>query len=296
MVKELNCESISIFQKKWGGFCDDKELIFVIAPSYRCGTTLIQRLLNSTRKIVIFGEDVIFINSVSEIMMALMQRCIQSQKTGREVVEHFLNESTDFWSNDLLPDPALLLYAGFNWLKNLVEVYGMASKNMQCERWGMKLPLRNFKNINFYHDMFPKSKLVFIYRDLFEVAKSAKARKFISTPREFVNLANAWKENCLAGWNFYSERIYHLPYAEIKDNPKKVISDLESFCSVEGIDTSVLDRKINTWPGDEKDGKSSTGYIEPEELSEMEVKILYEYGKIAIKKMEKERLPKGFCC
>jgi hypothetical protein len=259
--------------------------IFVTAPTQRCGTTLLQRLLNSSNKVVIFGEDTILSSVLPDILHATFRRLQFQEEEISQNREKFKNETKDFWSNGLLPESNELHEATLGYVKNLMETYEKSAEKLACKTWGSKFPLRMCGDMNLYARVLPNCRIIFIYRDLFEVAKSCKARKWLHNKQDIFNLAFQWKNNVTPFLGENSKRTLLLRYEELVSKPEETILKIEKFVGIEGIDRNVMKNKINTWRGSHVEGVSETGYIAPERLTSEERRLLREVAKESILRM-----------
>ena len=121
-----------------------------------------------------------------------------------------------------------------------------------------------------------------IYRNLFDVARSAKARKWMQSPDEFATMAQRWQGNLLPVLQSPGERVLVLKYEDLVADPETYIKKIEEFTEISNIDRNVMKRKINTFRGKIEDGESQNQYIEPKDLTGQESAILYEHAARAV--------------
>ncbi|MBW1713937.1 MAG: sulfotransferase, partial [Deltaproteobacteria bacterium] len=186
----------------------------------------------------------------------------------------FLNETTEFWTSSLQIDVADYTTTLIKAFFDLALCYQRCSEDYGYDRWGIKQPLRFPNTFNIFHQFMPKARFVFIYRNLFDVARSAKARRWINTSAEVAQLASQWQTNLLSIVRRRPERVIPLRYENLVANPGPHIAQLERFTETSGIDRTVMDRKFNTFAGPGGNGQSPSQYVEPQELSPDETDIL----------------------
>ncbi|MFT4553715.1 MAG: hypothetical protein ACI9S8_002356 [Chlamydiales bacterium] len=252
----------------------DLSPIFVVAPTPRCGSTLIQRLLNSTNKVVIFGEDALISEALPDVLDATHHRMECQEQEISLNRKKFKEETRDFWSNALLPESTELFSANVAWFSEVMKVYTRSAENLGCSIWGSKFPLRSFHDLDAYKRFLPRCRIIYIYRDLFDIARSCKARKWLETRKDVFNLAQRWKLNLSPFLGSESKQTLILRYEDLISKPEEYIKKIENFVNVSGIDRSIMNKKINTWKGDKEEGRSETGYIPPETLTDNEEKLL----------------------
>lgn len=252
---------------------EEVEPIFVVSPTARCGTTLVQRLLNSSREMIIFGEEALIYKELPEILSHLLDRLRFQEKEIAETRRKFKEETTEFWSNALLPSSEEFLEAGRRWLLETVQVCEKSAKDFNCDRWGFKFPLQHHESVSIYKKFLPKARFIYIYRNLIDIAKSFKARKWFNGSKDIAKLAYRWKQNQIAAFKEKDRNFLFLRYEDLVSQPRKIIPILENFARIEGIRLEVMDKKINTWPG-KGEGHSPNSYVSPEELKEDEIQLL----------------------
>ena len=117
-------------------------------------------------------------------------------------------------------------------------------------------------------------RFIFIYRNIFDVVRSAKARKFLKTINDFIEFVRRWDENVRYFLQNPRESILAVQYEKLIMAPEIEIGRIESFSRVSGIKREVLGKKINTFCGEKDKGYSPSSYIEPEELTNDEIRLI----------------------
>ena len=253
--------------------------VFVIGPTARNGITLIQRLLNSSRQIIVYGENTGLMHVLPEFAMTTITN---HQQMGAELDEYrrrFLNGEIEGWTSNLWPDSSQFASVACESFYKGVMVYEQCSREYGYARWGVKNPLGNPYMIPWMLRLLPGCRFVFIHRHLFDVVRSAKARKFITDETQLRKYAQQYQTNMHAVLNTPRDQTMILKHARLVADPEPIIQRLEAFAGVEGIDRTVMQRKINTFPGTQDQGRSHTGYIEPQTITEREKAICVEHAR-----------------
>ena len=255
--------------------------IFVLAPSARNGITLMQRLLNSTRKIIVYGEDGYFMQYIPDAISSSFADLQKFEETNRMVREVFLKQTTEFWTSNLQVDGIHYLQVRLNHLFDIALYYQQFSESCGFDRWGIKQPLANPVPFELLLQLFRNAQIIFLYRNLFDVARSAKARKWMNSRDDCINLANQWQQNLvpILGANF--DRTLILRYESFIADPDPHIDRIEKFTGLEGIDRTVMSLKINTFAG-EKEGESLNMYVPPAELKKKKKSLLEQHAAKAL--------------
>ena len=247
--------------------------LFVVSPNARCGITLVQRLLNSSRRILVYGENAFLLEALPNHLLALSISAAQHT----EAREKLLAGDYDFWSSSLWPSVSAYQEAGLEAIKLLLSACGASARADGFDRWGIKNPIREGRHIQLLHDSLPGARFVFIYRHVGDVIASQKARRWLPTLDRIVAEARRWNKvirYMLSGSG--SPRVLVIRYEQMLAHREDHAAALEQFAGVEGIDRAVFDRKVNTFSGEQKDGHSPTQYIPPEPLTEPELAALAE--------------------
>ena len=248
--------------------------VFVFAPTARNGVTLVQRLLNSSKQIIVYGENYDF----TERLPALAHSCVKAHLDYGPAFEasrrRFRAGETEYWSSDLWPDSQAMMMIGLNAFFQAAILYQQSAERCNRDRWGLKTPVTNLQTLERLGNLMPNARFVFVYRDLFAVARSAKARRLIDRIDQLEGLAAQWCRNVIGIAEASGNETHLIRYELLTAHPETTIRDLEAFAGVTGIDCSVMQRRINTFVGSRDRGDSPTGYIEPEDLTAMEVEVI----------------------
>lgn len=243
--------------------------LFIVSPTPRCGTTLMQRLFNSSRKIVVFGEDKVLYQSIPHMLYLLRARFPREKDL--QAVRMSFKDNSEFWSNDLVAPTEELLKASVNWAQEIFSIYAQNAQVLGAAAWGAKFPLHNFAHISTYLDYFENCRVLCIYRKLEDVIRSCKTRGWIQSTKDLQKFCMQWKENSMAAMQEKRENFLLFSYEELCNDSENTLKKLESFSGIDGIDRSVLKRKINTWKG-------SGSYLSPQELSDREKSFVRGYS------------------
>ena len=199
--------------------------------------------------------------------------------------EQFLGGDKDGWFVDFLPDPDVYLQAVAHNIHTLLSAYQQSAQKDGFDRWGIKHPALDFSTLSFISKLLPHGRFIYIYRDVFDTAKSAKARKFIGDAGSFAEFAQHWQTNlCSVLDAGPRENLLVLRYEDIHINKTAFLEKLADFSSLQGIDPDVLRRRINTFPQTSEQSGARSDYILPKELSEEEKSLLFEHARIGLER------------
>lgn len=246
--------------------------VLVFAPCWRCGTTLVQRLLNSSGRIVIYGEDQYLLN-----MIATTWQLAHDRRMHQSSLRTFLKGNTETWSNAVLPNPAEYAECAVDSFHRQLRRHQDWSESNGFARWGFKSPLQEAELVRMAAELMPGARIIFVYRNPYEVASSAKARRFVADAHELRALARRWSRNVT--WFLESgladtSNVLSLRYEHLIQDRRDGVALIEEFCGVEGIRADVFERKINAPIGSTAFGDFPTGYVEPAALNAEERAII----------------------
>jgi len=250
----------------------------VTAPTARNGITLIQRLLNSTRKTIIFGENTQLMETLPKIAAtnhAIHHQMGQGLERSRQ---KFLNETSDYWSSDLWPSTEKFMMLGFEMFYKAAMIYRQSASEYGFPQWGIKNPMTQPQMMHTLAQLIKPARFVVVYRNPFDVVASAKARQFITDQQQVANYAKQWRDNLQAVRDHPPQHLMLIRHETLAAEPETILPELERFAGVEGIDRAVLERKINTFAGRESDGHAADQYIAPAELTTPECDLIREHA------------------
>lgn len=250
--------------------------LFITAPTARNGVTLLQRLVNSSRQMIVYGENLNFMSVLPKLVHSSVQVHTERTAEFEAARNQFLKQTTEGWTSNLWPEPQPLMLVAFEAFYKSALAYQQCSEKNGYQRWGIKNPLNEPQMIERLRILMPKARFIFIYRHPYDVIKSAKSRQFINNEAELKQYAVQWREILNTVVKYPFPEVWILKYEDLIDHPDSVIDQLERFAGITGIDRSVMNRKINTFalPADQMAGASEKGYVKPDALTTQEKKII----------------------
>jgi hypothetical protein len=254
----------------------EKPPIFVIGPTTRCGTSLLQRLLNSTGKAVIYGENFALLQTFPDIIRNYQREADAKRKVIAMARDLLVKEKEDFEASSLFPDFDNYLRALIGSFRLLMRSYRDDAAALGFERWGIKHQIRNQTSFALLPRLLPDARYVMIYRDLLPVARSAKARwpGDFRGPQDWRRFARNWADNIRTMQRLSGDAFLLFKYETFTADPEPHLQRLERFVEIEGIDRAVMARRINDQPRFAPDGTAITDYRPPQELSAEETSLM----------------------
>jgi hypothetical protein len=251
--------------------------IFIAAPARRCGTTLLQRALNSTGRALVYGENFNFMENYPAIVAGVLTRYELRKSRTREVREQVL-AGGDIDASAMFPD-----YDAYGRLMRehfyrIARYYDQQTRGYGREIWGVKHQIRRLDGFATFLRLLPRARYVFVYRNVFDVARSDKARfpGDYSAPESFALLGRSWARHTEFLRRIASPSVLHLEYDDLTQRPQEVINRVEAHCHVSGIDPGVFRRRLNVSPVIDRlsEPEKQTAYREPVGLTSAELNAL----------------------
>jgi hypothetical protein len=242
--------------------------LIVTAPVTRCGTTLLQRLLNSSPRAVVFGEAVAA--ALQERVSALLQQAaghLPRREEYRRDLERALS-GEQFWCPHLMPELEGYIALWSEALRAFLAFHEGQAQKLGRAVWGAKHPALGMTALKHLRQLVPGSKVLYLTRDVFAAARSAKARRFLQGPADAGKFAAQWAENVRGMLALASDpQVFLLRYEELERCDEAGLRSLEEFTGAAGMSLAVLGARVNTWQGAQGKGHAPDQYIAPAELT-----------------------------
>lgn len=238
---------IQKFQERWSNIKSSNQTkpIFIFSAGWRSGSTLLQRLIMSSKEVMIWGEPYshnYLIQSLSSPLKGITDKYPRSS--------WFLNHDqvddlTQLFIANLYPDPQYLLKAHIAFLDNL---FALPAQEKGFSRWGFKDVRLSIDSAIYLKWLFPQAKFIFLYRNPYKAyASFAGYYWYQKWPKQPVYTPKHFGKN----WT-YLVKSYLDKYQQVEG---KLIS-YEDLCSENfdfeeladylelSIDQSIIDVKV----------------------------------------------------
>jgi len=248
--------------------------VFIWAPAQRCGTGLLQRLITSSKEVIVFGEDRFFTDNLPNLMLEHAEHAEQiKQDTGK-----LASGDHSGWYPSALPNYEGYLDALAGAFQLVVNVYQKSSIELGYVRWGTKLPYAGSGQVQAINTLLPHSKHLYIYRNIFDVMRSIKARKWVESKESFRLVCNNWINSIRQNVDNHGncEWFHFLSYENLIGDPKIESEKIQKFLGLNDLDQKVFDHKVNTFVGEQAEGHSESQYVKPGKLTTFEYQICEE--------------------
>lgn len=252
--------------------------IVILAPIQRCGSTLLQRMINAGGEAVIYGENFFLSESLPRSVGEIAGNVDQKTAITAPTMEKFLSGDRGMDATTLFPDyPKYAALVAKNFYE-ILDLYQKESEAKGFRHWGIKYQMRDARGAHNFLNLLPNVRLVTITRNLLDVAKSYYARWPEQLPNEqaFAQLGNRWRTH-----NDFLRQIKlpHLAihYEAFMDDPEGYAKKLRDATGI-AVSAEELTRKINIHEGDPAQSRAQTKdgglYLPPQELPDYAKRVL----------------------
>lgn len=256
--------------------------IFVGAPTTRCGTTLVQRLISSAQNGICYGEysarRLLALSIFAKTQLKTIDDQMQGQKYDWDKVK---SGDVQFWMAALEPPVEFSKQALTSSIAAFCEAYQNSARSIEKDIWATKSPRVSIDNLLLMRSLIPDLNCIYVYRNIVDVVKSQKARGWVKNKRDLILSCKEWVANTeallpLLKLEKESRPTPHLHFVKYEDFIEDLVNGirgLEAFSGLQAIDPDVAKLKVNTFASQTKPGSGNVNnYIDPAELSRDEIK------------------------
>ena len=269
-----------MIEDSFSAIVSDLDPLVITAPTIRSGTTLLQRVLCSSSKALIYGElcaqDLeFFLNFYA--FKAQQYNCREQEVS--TALRNVLAGNVNDWIPTLMPEiPEYLraigraAFAGISYCRD-------HSISLDRPVWGFKHPAWNPATVRLMRTLMPRSRFIIVHRELQDCLKSAKAQSASYgapySKSDVEEFCRTWAENRQYLLSLQDEAtVLSLQFEDLVREPQETLARLAKFTGVHDMDPNVLNHKVNTWTGEDYVMQMANGYFKPAELDDAERQIV----------------------
>lgn len=221
--------------------------VFIMSAGWRSGSTLIQRLICSSREVLVWGEPY--------ARCELVQNLAESAKALNSSYPHqghlpdmkSLGPIEDQWIANLFPSPGDMR---FGYRAALDAMIARPAFREGYARFGMKEVRLDADHGRFLQWIYPDARFLAIVRNPWDAWRSAKGMDlYLKWPGQPINNAATFAHHWLrlvesfAAWKH--ESVFFFRYEDLLKNPQSVrlIAD---HCGLDDVDSSVMNKVIGS--------------------------------------------------
>ncbi|HEY9202186.1 MAG TPA: sulfotransferase [Gammaproteobacteria bacterium] len=269
-LKEANklSDALCVIQQRWPEDVENEAQespIFVFSAGWRSGSTLVQRLLMSSGKVLIWGEPLGDTAGVARLSHSLT--AITQDWPPYSFFETTANVSdlSGKWVANLAPKISYLKKAHKAHFNQWLSV--SSKEEFGVERWGLKEVRLTIDHARYLKWLYPDAKFLFVYRSPFNAYRSWKGNRWRSVwpgyyRKSAIAFARHWKL-LLSG---YLDGCADVDGLMIKFEDlvsgKIDITHLGDYLGIKDLDESVLNKKIDTPRGKVTHKKKNIGFFD----------------------------------
>lgn len=162
--------------------------VFIFAASWRTGSTLLQRVVNASGEVFVWGEPG-FLPEARGLFVCL-ENYLMQVKWRRE---DGFGEAVGKWIAVVSPDPKRVKDAFLSFFEDL---YNKETISLGRARWGFKEVRANaVAHIRFLQTLYPKARFLFLVRDPWDMYQSVKGKKFHANFENPLQPVHVWRNN-----------------------------------------------------------------------------------------------------
>lgn len=246
--------------------------LLITSPTIRCGTTLLQRLLCSSGNALIYGEEIgKDLELQLQIFASRKMVYMHSRQRFASSLDRVMQGDANDWIPDLMPDIDGYLealrqgsFAGLSYCQQYAKAHGR-------ELWGFKYPGWQPHLIRMLFDAMPGTSAIYIFRNLTDCVRSAKAWGELHSEADTQQFCAQWAGHMtfMQQWQL-SNPVLMLSYEDLVSEPMQAIERLRNFLPFEDIKPELLQHKINNMTEGADTRRDHLNYIEPAALTELE--------------------------
>ena len=236
--------------------------VFVLAAGWRSGSTLVQRLLCSSKEVLIWGEAYGRAGLVQSLTATAMGLNEQWPTPGHFGTESVFANLSDNWIANLYPPPDAMREALGAPLETLLA-WPAAERGF--DRFGLKEVRLQAAHARFLEWIYPSARFVFLVRNPWDAWRSARglglmahwAGPVMDHPQKF---AAHWARLAASYLSWDQENGCLLKYEDLRST---CLKELAAHCRLGTLDVSVLARV-----------QTGVNRPTPEPLSAAEVEVI----------------------
>lgn len=214
--------------------------VFVFGCAWRSGSTLLQRLINSSREVLVWGENAAMTGFLMRIQDNLSRWSSLIERQHKNYETHLDNG----WIanlNPAPPEPALEASRSY-----FLSYYCAATLKLGYERWGFKEVRHGAAHAKFLLECFPRGRVVFLLRDPRDVLASNAGNHWYREVGGARGVTRRWLRNTESFSVISDPRILTVRFEDICGHSAAAARQLEDHLqlSLGSIDLGVLRHRV----------------------------------------------------
>lgn len=218
--------------------------VFVFGCAWRCGSTLLQRYLNSTGRMFVWGENVGLVTSLGMAFDAIASWDALSAEQSAA----YETQRETAWVAKL--NPPLLNAATITVRAALDAYYGPATLARGLSRWGFKEVRHGEKEARLLLSAYPNARIVFLVRRFDDVLASNAATSWFDSVGGAEGVAAQWASSCHSMRDLSDPRVLVLRYEDLCASSRPATARIAAHLDVphDCFDANVLSARVRGSP------------------------------------------------
>lgn len=260
--------------------------LLILAPTTRCGSTLLQRAINQGGQAIIYGENFILMEGAPQLLGGQLTDIEVKSRAAAASLEAFLKGDKGIDGSGLFPDYAAYRRLLLSLFYQIADFYRQGSSKAGYARWGLKHQIANLSGFHNFIQMVPGFRGITLFRDVTAVAKSMQTRwpENLATEAQCLEIGKRWRENLAYLLRLDRGRNLVIRYEDLVARPADFIPKIESHMGVP-LNRDAFQKKVNAHTFDPATGKAGEVYRPPSDLAPEKLRALIEgaqplYGRL----------------
>lgn len=234
--------------------------VFLLAPIWRSGSTLLQRLVHTSREIWIWGEPYARFQIIQRLAATFEAATEDYPPRGAHSwTEDSRQELTENWIANMAPSPESLVAAH----RRFFETWLASPAGVAGDRWGLKSVRLGGEHARYLKWIFPDARFVFLIRNPYEAWLS-----YYQWRRWFYRYPDRPVVTCWTFGDIWRRRVRE--FQELEDETEAIMiryedltADPSTVSLIEDHLGTTVDRStLDTSVGASRDRRTTTGWLE----------------------------------
>jgi hypothetical protein len=253
----------------------DPSPLLILAPTTRCGSTLLQRAINQAEQAIIYGENFIFMESAPLLLGGQFAEYETKTRAALASLDAFLKGDRGIDGSALFPDYGAYRRLLLSLFFQIADFYRRESVKHGYARWGLKHQVTHLPGFHNFVQLVPAFRSVTLFRNVVDVARSMQTRwpENLATEAQCHEIGRKWRENLAYLLRLDRGRNLVIRYEELAARPDEFIPKIESHLGL-ALSREAFRKKVNAHTFDPATGKAGETYRPPSELPREKLRAL----------------------